>query len=685
MATGSDPDTSHDHPFPQTLEVEHSEASPSPSKRPKTVSLTLKSSRSPSPSSSSKGKSKIADESERECCGICLSEEGKTSRGWIDSCDHYFCFVCIMEWAKVESRCPMCKRRFTTIRRPPKLGLFYSERIVNVPVRDQVYNGLSNATIGPSNRYMEVQCTVCLGASDESLLLLCDLCDSAAHTYCVGLGVTVPDGDWFCHDCTLLRDEHTESEVGHNCGSQTSFRNCKKVQLAEEHVSIRDIIGESDEFGNERPVTRTRLPSSIAPDVGRTSTELGARTLSRCRNVQVRIQALRENWNAFRIGSLSFSSSLSDKFNAAFEGRSDQQDCSSFSSLQSTSQKDSSRNILQNRGSYDVDRAWKMMNAAKSIGRNHGRAVSKNPVNKVNALKKAGKSSMMINTSNCEQLGNTDRGTCGLRNSHRSYSHEKNVDKYKYLTFQKAKQKGVTLTGNHNSHVRVLPNSSEFRESSSYRKVQTSVQVNKYHESRWNEPHKSLVHVPPNSSGLQVSLSSRKVQMSFQVDNHQESRGYIPQKTLSGATNVISTPAERSSLISSEISCGKQEVYVFSSCNSQKGMVKGLSDSKTIKADEAKSEIQSLVKLNLKLLTRDEKLEVDAFKEVARHATHSILAACGLERPKVGIRSFPSSVCCHAAEIQQLHRSTLMPTSCRECFFVFVKDVVSTIILERKG
>lgn len=32
--------------------------------------------------------------------------------------------------------------------------------------------------------------------------LLCDLCDSAAHTYCVGLGREVPDGDWYCRSCS---------------------------------------------------------------------------------------------------------------------------------------------------------------------------------------------------------------------------------------------------------------------------------------------------------------------------------------------------------------------------------------------------------------------------------------------------------------------------------------------------
>lgn len=77
-------------------------------------------------------------EEEEQTCGICFSGSGRSVRGRIDGCDHYFCFICIMEWAKIESRCPLCKRRFGSIRRPPVRGVFLLERLVDVPVRDQV-------------------------------------------------------------------------------------------------------------------------------------------------------------------------------------------------------------------------------------------------------------------------------------------------------------------------------------------------------------------------------------------------------------------------------------------------------------------------------------------------------------------------------------------------------------------
>ena len=97
------------------------------------------------PEAAEREKKRIHEEEEEEeedadsiMCGICLLEEGKVVRGQIDCCNHYFCYVCIMEWAKKESLCPMCKQRFRSIRRPHKDGVFACERIFEVPVRDQV-------------------------------------------------------------------------------------------------------------------------------------------------------------------------------------------------------------------------------------------------------------------------------------------------------------------------------------------------------------------------------------------------------------------------------------------------------------------------------------------------------------------------------------------------------------------
>ncbi|KAE9463943.1 hypothetical protein C3L33_04172, partial [Rhododendron williamsianum] len=173
-----------------------------------------------------------------------------------------------------------------------------------------------NATVGPPDPYSEVRCTVCNSEGDENFLLLCDLCDAASHTYCVGLGATVPEGDWFCNDCTVSKAEHKKSETDAHLDTPLGFRSLGERPLVEEHASILAIRREPRLRVLERPPTRVPAhPNNLStpiPSERRTNPELGARTLRRCRNVQGRIQELRENWNAFRRGSLSFTSKSSD-------------------------------------------------------------------------------------------------------------------------------------------------------------------------------------------------------------------------------------------------------------------------------------------------------------------------------------------------------------------------------------
>ncbi|RVX14164.1 hypothetical protein CK203_011445 [Vitis vinifera] len=594
-------------------------------------------------------KAKEAVDFDSNCCGICLLEDDRAIRGWVDSCDHYFCFVCIMEWAKVESRCPMCKRRFSTIRRPPSpvsflpsalltclfairaVGescgsvptfiLLYLWAIGNVCVTigivgsyltfkgvlcisdalSHAYHHFGNVTTGPSDPYAEVDCGICHGTADESFLLICDLCDSAAHTYCVGLGHTVPEGDWFCHDCTVSRAEHANGEIDAVFDDRNNFRNFYRKPSAETHVSICDIVAEPYTREDERPPSigsshpnRPSSPIALNSEnfaVNNSSSMSVARTLLRCRNVNAHIQALRENWNALRSGSMTFSSILGDS-----GGESSQK----YNVGASCPKQDN------NACSYDTEKAWKMMDKAKSIQRA------------------------------CERTG---------------IIHQKSENQ---------EQGRVTRTG--------IP---KFTES--------SLTIH------------SLVSFD--------SPSSRKAETSFQVDVHHRNGVRLSQKNLGDSFNAINERDGYGSLIipdgpvprSPDLSHANLKFGASSLCKEDllhrpKGRVEiGSAKNKARRDDDAKSEIQSLVKLNLKLISKDKQLGVDTFKEVARLATHTILAACGLEHSKSCVRSFPTSMCTHSEQVQQLHKSTLMPRSCRECFYAYVKDVVNFITVEKMG
>ena len=68
----------------------------------------------------------------------------------------------------------------------------------------QVYQPSEEELRSYLDPYENVICTECHEGGDDNLMLLCDLCDSPAHTYCVGLGREVPEGNWYCVDCTIL-------------------------------------------------------------------------------------------------------------------------------------------------------------------------------------------------------------------------------------------------------------------------------------------------------------------------------------------------------------------------------------------------------------------------------------------------------------------------------------------------
>ncbi|PPR97416.1 hypothetical protein GOBAR_AA23253 [Gossypium barbadense] len=166
-----------------------------------------------------KGKEKIEEtkaELIKPVCGICLSEEDKRRlRGTLNCCSHYFCFTCIMEWSKVESRCPLCKQRFETISKPARSAAGFDSRevLIQVPKRDQVYQPSEEELRSYLDPYENVICSECHQGGDDELMLLCDICDSSAHTYCVGLGREVPEDNWYCDGCRPVATGSSSSQV----------------------------------------------------------------------------------------------------------------------------------------------------------------------------------------------------------------------------------------------------------------------------------------------------------------------------------------------------------------------------------------------------------------------------------------------------------------------------------------
>lgn len=90
---------------------------PSPKKRQR-LSTSLK-----KPPHSAKEGSKEGREdyngiaAENELCTICMCEATCEEVSTVDGCSHKFCFNCIGKWADRENTCPLCKARFSKIKR----------------------------------------------------------------------------------------------------------------------------------------------------------------------------------------------------------------------------------------------------------------------------------------------------------------------------------------------------------------------------------------------------------------------------------------------------------------------------------------------------------------------------------------------------------------------------------------
>ncbi|CAA7015875.1 unnamed protein product [Microthlaspi erraticum] len=250
----------------------------------------------------------------KNVCGICLSEEDmRRLKGTLDCCSHYFCFTCIMEWSKVESRCPLCKQRFRTISKAARStpGVDLREVVIPVPERDQVYQPTEEELRSYFDPYENTICTECHQGEDDGLMLLCDLCDSSAHTYCVGLGREVPEGNWYCEGCrpvalgSASSQTHTTPEQQRVSGF---YSRPSPLVVSGQHQDASLLVSPRTPFFNGEYIFSPRLPNG---DVQASSPSgLGATTLSRRRTLHRHIQNIINSDRLVNMGSRSGGTSM---------------------------------------------------------------------------------------------------------------------------------------------------------------------------------------------------------------------------------------------------------------------------------------------------------------------------------------------------------------------------------------
>lgn len=365
---------------------------------------------------------------------------------------------------------------------------------------------------------------MCKGVEDEGLMLLCDLCDSAAHTYCVGLGANVPDGDWFCHDCTISRAQHADAELDSSCNDQN------QTATVDAHISIFDIVKESSaqtvgvprrrallQSNHEPPSVVPNWRSSVArkslPSRGGKAAGTSARTLHRCRNIHGHIRALRENWGALRRGSLNFPASSSSTYGgnssrrdigAAVNNQTGQPHFSAATSLQPPSQPEC------NESSYDVEKAWRMMEIAKAKAIREGDQTLKSPA------------SRQISTK--VKDSHTAKGQqCKIKKPNEPAKDKKEMGKYRSPDLDNQLCRPVASKKNKGSTEFFPTNSSSYGESSLGNMVQTCRVDFTYENGR--KPSNKIVDELSSSSTM--AQASEKNHAAREADNDHDAKSEI--------------------------------------------------------------------------------------------------------------------------------------------------------------
>ncbi|KAM0436941.1 hypothetical protein ACHAPT_002656 [Fusarium lateritium] len=133
----------------------------------------------------------------------------------LDGCNHIIHDACIRSWAQKTNTCPICRNPFHSVRVYNGVD---GTAITKYEVQDKKQIAEFDVTqwLGDNPEEEEEEqgnpCPICNSADQEDILLLCDSCDAAYHTHCIGLDA-IPDGAWYCMECSHLFQLEDEPEA----------------------------------------------------------------------------------------------------------------------------------------------------------------------------------------------------------------------------------------------------------------------------------------------------------------------------------------------------------------------------------------------------------------------------------------------------------------------------------------
>ncbi|XP_023580150.1 PHD and RING finger domain-containing protein 1 [Trichechus manatus latirostris] len=191
----------------------------------------------------------LSSDDEAESCPICLNAFRDQAMGTPETCTHYFCLDCIMEWSKNANSCPVDRTVFKCICVRAQFG---GKILRKIPVE--------NTRAPEAQEEDPTFCEVCGRSDREDRLLLCDGCDAGYHMECLDPPLQeVPVDEWFCPECAAPGGGPSP-DPGH---------------VSEEEVTLllADVVPTTSRLrpstGRTRAIARTRQSERVRATVNR--------------------------------------------------------------------------------------------------------------------------------------------------------------------------------------------------------------------------------------------------------------------------------------------------------------------------------------------------------------------------------------------------------------------------------
>uniref|UniRef100_A0A673N1S5 PHD and RING finger domain-containing protein 1-like n=1 Tax=Sinocyclocheilus rhinocerous TaxID=307959 RepID=A0A673N1S5_9TELE len=181
----------------------------------------------------------LSSDEDSEKCPICLNSFHEQPVATPESCEHYFCLDCILEWSNHYNA------TFDAII-PVKKPVKPTEELVDVDL-DQT------------------SCEVCGGQDREDRLLLCDGCDDGYHMECLTPPLdTVPVEEWFCPVCIAHNRTSGSEQISEE--ESSSLPTTSRRPSRPTHAIARTQHSERVRANvNRRRITQARTAAQLAP------------------------------------------------------------------------------------------------------------------------------------------------------------------------------------------------------------------------------------------------------------------------------------------------------------------------------------------------------------------------------------------------------------------------------------